>query len=169
MPKAKKITTAVSKRRLLALAEFLRKLPPKRFEFGVEVSDAWQGKADLSCGATACAMGWSTTMPIFRRLGVRLSEDGSVIIMRKNSIRNSIRGTWGYVSVAEEIFGIPYDDAEWLFTPGLQRHKFNQWGQLSKLPGAGMVSPDMNASAKEVATHIERYVKKMHRLGADDE
>lgn len=32
----------------------------------------WQGKSDLSCGTSACAMGWAATIPSFQALGLSL-------------------------------------------------------------------------------------------------
>lgn len=34
----------------------------------------WGGLPDLSCGTTACAMGWATTIPEFRELGLILTR-----------------------------------------------------------------------------------------------
>ncbi len=59
--------------RLLKLAAFLKRLPPKRFDYLNWVGDDWQGKPDLSCGTTACALGWACAMPEFKRSGMKLS------------------------------------------------------------------------------------------------
>jgi len=67
----------VHAKRLLKLADFLEKLPRKRFDYGNWIGDDWKGKADLSCGTTACALGWACAMPAFRRLGAGFCNDQS--------------------------------------------------------------------------------------------
>lgn len=69
----KPITRAISNRRLLKLAAFLETVPRERFNYGHWVGENWRGAPDLSCGTTACALGWATVMPEFRRLGLYLS------------------------------------------------------------------------------------------------
>lgn len=52
-------------RRLLVLAEFLEtKVPASAFDL-----------SDWNCGTSACAVGWATTIPEFRLLGLRLRTD----------------------------------------------------------------------------------------------
>jgi hypothetical protein len=72
----KQVTVAEGNRRLLKLAAFLRTLPRRRFNYGHWVGDDWAGAQDLSCGTTACALGWAATMPTFRRLGLSLTPVG---------------------------------------------------------------------------------------------
>lgn len=71
---------AVHARRLLKLADFLETVPPERLNMSSWVGRDWQGDQGLSCGTTACALGWAATMPEFRRLGLRLraapADDG---------------------------------------------------------------------------------------------
>ncbi len=62
-------------RRLLKLADFLESLPRNRFCLERWVGRGWEGKPDLSCGTTACALGWATTIPEFRKLGVRMKKE----------------------------------------------------------------------------------------------
>lgn len=89
-------------KRLLKLADFLEKLHAdkkrrKQFDYTNWVNRAlWKGKADLSCGTTACALGWATTIPEFRKAGLRLGKNGNPTLV----------GTRVPVSyAAEEIFG----------------------------------------------------------------
>lgn len=72
----KQATWRVGNARLLRLANFLDIVPRKQFDYAVIVGENWKGKSDLSCGTQACAMGWAGSMPFFRRLGLRLYEDG---------------------------------------------------------------------------------------------
>jgi len=123
--------------RLLGLVALLRKLPPEKFNYNTWVGVDWKGKQDLSCGTTACALGWATTMPQLRRLGLRLSKDFSVMLLNK---------TYDPIDAACEVFGLTYSEAEFLFVPG----QYTKWG----------TSPEDNATAKQVAAHIERFVRK---------
>lgn len=59
--------------RLEALAAFLDTIPPDKFNYSEWVDRDWKGKPDLSCGTKACALGWATTMPEFRKLGLHLN------------------------------------------------------------------------------------------------
>lgn len=124
--------------RLLRLAAFLEELPPKRFDFDSWVGATWQGKADLSCGTTACAIGWASTMPdmgipaskaYFERVGVRplwFDEDGYET---------------SPLAYAVTAFNISRKEADFLFIP------------RGDSPG-----PHANATAKEIAAHIRRFV-----------
>lgn len=130
-------------RRLLKLAAFLEKLPPERFNFGSWVGENWRGKQDLSCGTTACAMGWAATMRPFRRLGLRLIEwDGEGIAWMPGVKRNSRSvGPWHPSLVsAQRIFGLAMDESENLFT-------YDSGLGTNPLPG-------------DVARHIRAFVKR---------
>ncbi|MGH7749129.1 MAG: hypothetical protein ACREQ5_30855, partial [Candidatus Dormibacteria bacterium] len=60
--------------RLLRLADFLENdVPADRFDFAHWVGKDWAGAPDLSCGTSACALGWATTIPEFQALGLKLS------------------------------------------------------------------------------------------------
>lgn len=107
-------TVATGNRRLLKLAQFLKTVPAERFNMGVWVGDDWKGDPDLSCGTSACALGWATVIPEFRRLGLRLVKP---------------RGFWGgtvrlgrrrldALRVAGEVFAIDIDGASQLFGGG---------------------------------------------------
>jgi len=140
----------VYKRRLLALADLLQKLPPKRFDYSHWVGDNWKGSADLSCGTTACAFGWATTMPSLRRLGLMLKPDhrnelgGEVKLKRKSGKFLSTE------RAALEVFGLSYGEFEYLFVPYSGREL-----TAYKLPESYL--GDL-ASAKQVAAHIRKFV-----------
>lgn len=149
MPKKKmrKLSWAQTRRLLLQLARFLLELKPGRFNFKEWAGDDWEGKPDLSCGTTACAMGWATTLPSFRKLGlrlVRLSRTGIVLVgrvgMRVDGHDSSIR------HIADAL-NLSFDDAAKLFIPS--NH------------GGGHMPSD--STAAEVARHIERYVKRQDK------
>lgn len=135
------MSPATSKRRLMALAKLLRGLPRRRFYYARWVGLNWEGKANLSCGTSACALGWATTMPALRREGLRLvrttrggPNGGRVVLGHKEGIYAGARA-----------FGISTREATFLFIPG-QLHD-------------GRWAPWSNATNKEVAKHIESFVK----------
>lgn len=98
---------ATSNRRLLKLADFLEKLPRKRFDYGVFVGPDWEGAQDLSCGTTACALGWAAAMPEFRRLGLHFSKYGDGVIL----------GDLSDFAAGAEIFGLTNNETDFLFSP----------------------------------------------------
>lgn len=146
MPKTTgtKVSVRVGNRRLLKLASFLRTLPRKRFDYTTWVGEDWQGAQDLSCGTTACALGWAATMPAFRRLGVRLKKrawgGGQV------ALRGLHRGS---IEVAMYIFALDHHEAHHLFTPEGKE-------------GDG-------TTPKQVAKKIERFVKQRATTDSDKE
>lgn len=60
--------THVHKKRLLKLADFLDKLPNKKFNYGFWLSDS-------GCGTVGCSLGWACTMDAFKRLGAGIIDD----------------------------------------------------------------------------------------------
>jgi hypothetical protein len=106
------VSAQEGRRLLLLLADFLDKLDPARFDYTDWVGDSWEGKQDLSCGTTACAMGWACTMPEFRALGLRLGKHGTPVLVKDNLAPEGLGGLgW----ICEEIFG---DNNVWsLFIP----------------------------------------------------
>lgn len=72
----------MNRERLTILAKFLATIPDERFDLGTWAGNdhiAWGGDKDLSCGTTACAMGWATTIPEFRELGLHLEKPSSFV------------------------------------------------------------------------------------------
>lgn len=109
----KTVTRATGNRRLLKLADFLEKLSRKRFDYSCWVGEDWEGKQDLSCGTTACALGWATTIPSFRRVGLRLVAGDVRLRLVAGDVQFG-RGVWG-TDAAEKFFGITADQAENIF------------------------------------------------------
>jgi hypothetical protein len=128
---------------LLALAALLESLPLGRFDYSEWVGMEWEGKPDLSCGTTACALGWATTIPSLAARGLRLQEtcDGGSIEY----------GKWFGFDAAARFFQISWVEARYLFAPGA----------ADPDPAEGVYnsySPDKYASARAVAIHIRRFV-----------
>jgi hypothetical protein len=139
----------VFKNRLLELAKLLRKLPKKRFNYTHWVGNDWKGKPDLSCGTTACALGWATTIPSLRKQGLRLLKIQDVFQV-------TLKGYSGASHLApehaaQEIFGLNNNEFEYLFIPDS--------GIVLPELGLNNEGPVMCASAKEVAKHIREFVK----------
>lgn len=99
----------VHAQRLLKLAKFLDELPEERFDLATWVGRSWKGKQDLSCGTTACALGWACTIPEFRKLGARLRPpkpgvlSGPALVGERNSEA---------IGVAQKLFGLGYEDVK---------------------------------------------------------
>ena len=123
--------------RLLRLAALLRTLPRKRFDYTTWVGYDWEGDPDLSCGTTACALGWATTIPSLRRAGLALTPwahgGGSV----------TLNGRFGALDAAEELFALEDFEARLLFAP---------WG-----------ASESRATPKQVAKKIEKFVAERTR------
>lgn len=136
---------ATSKRRLMALVTLLRKLPRKRFNYATWVGHNWGGKADLSCGTVACALGWATTIPSLRRAGLRLEAYSTDEEGRFDG--TPVCGNHSDEDAAAIVFGITSDEAKRLFFPAIP------WfdSESSGLPD--------EATPKQVAKIIERFVK----------
>ncbi len=134
------ITQRTGDARLLRLAAFLRTLPRKRFNYNVWVGHDWRGAADLSCGTTACALGWATTIPSLRRAGLQLvsrgiGQYGYVVLKTKGR-----RQVYSSMTAAQEVFSLNELEASYIFVP----------------------SDDGDATAKQVARKIERFVSSGH-------
>jgi len=136
-------TQKTGNKRLLALADLLEKLPRRRFEYARWVGTSWKGKQDLSCGTTACALGWAATMPSLRRAGLRLMPSteyadgfyhGVVALKGDRYATNS-----SPYEAAKEVFAIDYAEAYHLFNPS--------YNMLEE-----------SATPKQVAKHIRLFV-----------
>jgi hypothetical protein len=148
----------VYKQRLLALAELLETLPRKRFDYSHWAGDEWKGKTDLSCGTSACALGWATTMPSLRKLGLRLVKDLSGWVAVKLISKN---GTFmNETEAAHEVFGVSEQEFQYLFIPG-----DDDEDEDITLPELGLntYAPGENATPKQVAKHIRKFVKAKYK------
>lgn len=107
---------AVGNRRLLKLAAFLEALPKHLFNYcwfcnSWNVTNLSPEKA-TACGTTACALGWATAIPSFRKLGLKLLR-GSVVITPPDSDYQKA----GAVAAAH-VFHMPNDEACDMFING---------------------------------------------------
>lgn len=113
----KPVSKAVGNRRLLKLADLLEKLPQERFDMKYWVGNGWKGKPDLSCGTTACALGWATTVPSLRKAGLKLATTPShrfsrVCIREPNATVDSFDDS---LASGAKIFGITLYESSQLF------------------------------------------------------
>lgn len=128
----------VYKKRLLKLADkldWVHKHVPHQFDYNQWIGLDWEGKADLSCGTSACALGWATTIKSFRRLGLRVPDNS----------HSDYNSKWAEMGM--EIFGLWEEGFRKVFVPsysGLGR----EGGKL--------------ISAKQVASHIREFVKEKY-------
>jgi hypothetical protein len=145
------ISRKESNRRLLKLASLLWKLPKRRFHYGDWVGSRWAGKPDLSCGTTACALGWATTIPEFAEMGLHLRRDGiGFVQFRNHEIREKYLdnriNTWATSLTAAQIaFGLSLNQARFLFIPNVTYQ--------------GKTAPDIWASPRTVSQHIRSFVR----------
>ncbi len=145
---------ATSARRLLKLADHLRMVKPEQFDYRsiVDISDAaYAGfvydsspyrkqlaASRITCGATACAIGHAATVPEFKRLGLKI-KGFNVRLGRKENF-----------AAMREVFILTRDESLHLFDPFEGRHV-----------EMGRVPPE-SASPRQVAVHIEKFVRN-HR------
>lgn len=126
------------------LCVLLDSLPRERFNYSVFVSERWKGMPDLSCGATACAFGWATTMPSVKAMGIKMEKNGSD--PPQFSVNGVSLGTFaGAFTAARVAFGLDGNESDYLFRPT---------AELSKRPSA----PSHGATATEVSAHIRQFL-----------
>lgn len=119
----KKVTDAVAKRRLLALANLLESGEVNNhFYFGSwgDTVDPVEKDCDVladpvRCGTTACALGWAPALPFAKKLGFRLSSQGRECGYARFT-KNGRFVTPG--AVAKTLFGLSELQSDMLFNPG---------------------------------------------------
>jgi hypothetical protein len=137
-------------RRLLKLAEFLEQLPRKRFNFGDWVGPDWKGAKNLSCGTTACALGWATAIPEFRRLGLALFP--------YENMDGQIQG--GHIGLTHDDMAGEHEAAEHVFGLDVENGEFEQLFMPTDDGYDGTSGLPASATAKQVARHIRAFVKR---------
>lgn len=141
--------------RLLLLAEFLdSRVPAGRWNFRSVVGPEWRGGDLVSCGATACAIGWSATIPELAAAGMRLEPDSHGYLDAEAAFRAS-----------RAVFGITDEECDYLFVPDE-----DGWDEDGDPVGAwhfpdgdcnpGWRTLTSNASARSVADRIRSFVAK---------
>ena len=147
----------VSNRRLLKLAAFLDSLDEERFDYRYWIGNDWKGKPDLSCGTTACAVGWATTIPSFRRAGLRMGDD-EPLLLRAGRLTLS---SWPAVC---EFFGVREHVAQYLFLPSSALWTTND--DVALVNGEHLRAPAAAARPSDVAEHIRDFVARRDLIEA---
>lgn len=141
-------------KRLLKLADFLQQLPPQKFNFSSftqrgdkPMLEALEARRS-NCGTTACAIGW---MPaVFPRTVCWIGVDKPGYELQV-ALRDGARKRdpfWGTrerlknFDVAERFFGLSRKEVHTLFNPDENSDSLSS-----------------NATAKQVAAHIKRFVR----------
>jgi len=124
-------------KRLIALASFLeKKVPKKRFDFDRVVGP---GGSARRCGTSACAMGWAPSVPLLRKAGLRRDYAGRLRTLNTTGAH--------YLSIACWLFDIKFEEANFLFTPGLPDAE----NTYTLLPS--------DAGPRDVASRIRNFVR----------
>lgn len=102
--------TDQGRRLLRLLSDFLRTVPPDRFDLDYWASAAGGRRtfAPDACGTTACAIGWACTLPAFNAAGLRLDGVNPSYLDQDGFER---RG-W---AAADRVFGISRWETSHLF------------------------------------------------------
>lgn len=109
----------VYKNRLLLLASFLEQLPDEKFDFRSWVSTNWDGKSEIGCGTTACALGWATTLPQLADAGLMLVKTPGSSGIGMVCLRNSVDMVDDHSPflASKEVFNLSREEHKLLFTP----------------------------------------------------
>lgn len=132
-------------KRLLRLAKFLRRVPKRRFNMMIWASGLFCGRpkeVEHKCGTSACALGWASSIPSFKRDGLILKND-----FDSDEAYVFFDGVDGYCA-ASRFFEIGYESAKYLFD--------SEYGWVNR----------NKETPKQVAERIERFVKTMGSVPA---
>jgi hypothetical protein len=128
------ISRKEARKRLLMIARKTEQVPAHRFNFEFYVGNDWLGDPNLSCGTQGCAVGWGTTIPYLRKLGLHLVKnpyDGIFVAAANITEMDNNQS-------AARFFGLSIREYEYVFVP---------YGGL-----------DGDATNQQVADHIRRFV-----------
>ena len=170
----------VSRDRLLKLAALLAEIPTRRFNYDTWVGDGFKGAQDLSCGTTACALGWACTVPAFRKLGLELevetstrdeyNDKGDFVEVKSyqatpvcpspgKTRAGNPKKLYAY-EAGQEIFRLSEEQAGFLFTPGVE-----YGGRTGPGGDDEETGEERTATARQVARHIIKFVEKYRTPG----
>jgi hypothetical protein len=147
-------STVMNTERLELVCKKLEEVTEEQFNYAVWVGHDWKGKEDLSCGTTACALGWAATVPELREAGLCLRRDdygyGYVDLVSRDT--KAALGWRRSLNAAMRVFDLTESEADYLFVPS-----DNYDANYSDYDKQG---PTSDASAKEVAQHIKDFVER---------
>lgn len=138
----KPITQAESRKRLMMIERKTRHVKPDKFWFGSWVGYGWGGKPDLSCGTTACAVGWATTIPYLRKRGLHLIKLPTTKSGWPTILPNVDTFTSGmqHLEGVAKFLGLTIEEYKYLFTNSMH-------GSLS-----------VDATNIQVANHLREFI-----------
>jgi hypothetical protein len=145
-----------SAKRLMLVVDKLRSIrDPILFDFNKWVKDGWTERKDPNiCRTPACALGHACAIPELKRLGLKMMvpQKGApcgthpfVGIKGKEYDWHDFYSFSESLTTAMEVFILSEEEARFLFVPG--NYYYGNYG------------PSMYASATDVASHIEQFVK----------
>lgn len=125
----------------------LANVPRERFDFR-RVFANWGGAPDLSCGTTACIIGWGMTCPALRDQGLAVDSrdfmyDGELDVFAAGA---------KLMACASCVFGLTGGQNSYLFDPS---------DGISKLRA--------RATLEEVVDHIRRFINTDGQSFVDDQ
>lgn len=129
----------------------------KRFNFANWVGLDWLGHEDLSCGTSACAIGWGSTIPEIRDLGLRIFQSESHFgTFSSIGILHPDGTTSRNIEDVAALFDLDMDEFDYLFVPADQQDE----EMVDECEAEyGSRTPNKDATAKEVADHIRSFVE----------
>lgn len=125
----------------------LANVPRERFDFRF-VFASWRGAPDLSCGTTACIIGWGMTCPVLRDKGLTVDP---YEYMRDGEIDVFAAGA-ELMACACRVFNLANEESSYLFDPS---------DNVSKMRH--------DATLEEVVAHIRRFIATNGRSYEDDQ
>ena len=139
--------------RLELVAKKLDENPP--FDFTIWIGQTWKGAEDLSCGTTACAIGWAATIPELYEAGLRIvgvpmqryadaavGACARIKYVGSETLPSAARSS--SLAAACAVFDLTVQEAEFLFLPGPRAYGL--------MPGT--------ATAAQVAAHIRAFIQR---------
>lgn len=143
----------MNKKRLLKLADFLDALPRKNWNFGwwMNSNETKKNPKVGDCGTVGCALGWATTIPSFKRAGLKLIPG-----VNFNRLQPLFPAYSGLIAVeaASAFFDIPQSDARDIFIEGEQPDR-----------GLGPFVDNIS-TPKKFAKMLRKYVKDEEKKNA---
>lgn len=145
----------VHKKRLLKLADFLDKLPRKKFNFTEVVSGKETPNKTLTCGSQACAIGWCPV--VFPRLTEYHATLGwpitsSFLVVKMKGWNFSGGSISSIEQVGRALFGLSSPEAYALFVPSRGEWQCVEARRLGLKPLGGEATP------KQVAWNMRKLV-----------
>jgi hypothetical protein len=151
----------MNKERLELVAKKLESLPPERFNYSSWIGKNWEGAQDLSCGTTACALGWAATIPELQEAGLRIVAacdevyglSYPYVALSTRPLVQVYEANHESVVAAMWVFELFEDEVSFLFMPETEavHENHEEEGEMCR------AMPD-TASAIEVAAHIRKFI-----------